>query len=114
MLCRACYFSGGYVGNTLPHFTKASRREPRQCGPFRWRPHAQDKRPLQNSVKHKFRSSSFAIVRLEELDEIENLRADAVICYKPVNSQELIAIERIALAQAMIFRGALRNEAPYF
>jgi hypothetical protein len=60
----------------------------------------------QNSVKHGFRSSAFAAVRLENLDEVENLRADAVTCYKPVNAQELAAVERIALAQQQILRGA--------
>jgi hypothetical protein len=59
-----------------------------------------------NSVKHGFRSSSFAAVRLEKLDEVENLRADAVTCYKPVNAQELAAVERIALSQQQILRGA--------
>jgi hypothetical protein len=58
------------------------------------------------TVHHSFRSSSFAVVRLEDLSEVDKLKADAVACYKPVNSQELIAVERIALAQQMMFRGA--------
>src|SRR5579884_1571952 len=63
-------------------------------------------RSSRNAVKHGFRASSFAVVRLEELDEVEKFKADAVACYKPVNAQELIAVERIALAQQMMFRGA--------
>jgi hypothetical protein len=63
-------------------------------------------RSSQNAVKHGFRASSFAVVRLEDLDEIEKFKADAVACYKPVNAQELTAVERIALAQQQIFRGA--------
>jgi len=51
------------------------------------------------AVHHNFRSSSYAVVRLEDLSEVDKLKADAVACYKPVNSQELIALERIALAQ---------------
>ena len=58
------------------------------------------------AVHHNFRSSSYAVVRLEDLSEVDKLKADAVACYKPVNSQELIAVERIALAQQMMFRGA--------
>ncbi len=54
---------------------------------------------------HGFRASSFTVVRLEDLDEVEKLKADAVACYKPVNSQELVAVERIAMAQQQIFRG---------
>jgi len=63
-------------------------------------------RSSRNAVKHGFRASSFAVVRLEELDEVEKFKADAVACYKPVNAQELIAVERIALAQQMMFRAA--------
>jgi hypothetical protein len=55
-------------------------------------------RSSRNAVKHGFRASSFAVVRLEDLDEVEKLKADAVACYKPVNSQELVAIERISMA----------------
>jgi hypothetical protein len=56
-------------------------------------------------IQHAFRGSSFAVVRLEELNEISNLKADAVACYRPANSQELFAVERIALCQQAIFRG---------
>ena len=45
-------------------------------------------------------------MRLEDLDEVEKFKADAVACYKPVNAQELIAVERIAMSQQLIFRGA--------
>jgi hypothetical protein len=62
-------------------------------------------RSSRNAVKHGFRASSFAVVRLEDLDEVEKLKADAVACYRPVNSQELVAVERIAMAQQQIFRG---------
>jgi hypothetical protein len=67
----------------------------------------------KNAVKHGFRASSFAVVRLEELDEVENFKADAVHCYKPVNAQELAAVERIAVAQQQMSRGA-RLEAGMF
>jgi hypothetical protein len=56
-------------------------------------------------VKHAFRGSSFAVVRLEELTEIGNLKADAVACYRPVNAQEIFAIEHIALCQQRLLRG---------
>ncbi len=60
----------------------------------------------RNAVKHGFRSASFAVVRLEELDEVAKLKADAVFCYAPVNAQELIAVEQIALAQHQMRRAA--------
>src|SRR5579863_10127175 len=49
--------------------------------------------------KHGFTASKFAVVRLEELDALANLRDDAIATYRPINSQELFAVERIALAQ---------------
>src|SRR5450759_1618849 len=61
-------------------------------------------RSAQNSRKHGFTASTFAVVRLEEIDEVARLREDAIACYQPVNSQELFAIERIALAQQAILR----------
>src|SRR5450756_379925 len=61
-------------------------------------------RSAQNSRKHGFTASTFAVVRLEEIDEVARLREDAIACYQPVNSQEIFAIERIALAQQAILR----------
>jgi hypothetical protein len=61
--------------------------------------------PEDPLIKHAFRGTSFAVVRLEELNEIVNLKADAVACYRPANSQELFAVERIALCQQAILRG---------
>ncbi len=56
--------------------------------------------------KHNFAAAKFAVVRLEELDSLEKLRADAIAFYQPVNSQELFAVERIALAQQSLLRCA--------
>jgi hypothetical protein len=67
----------------------------------------------QNAVKHGFRATSFAVVRLEDLDEVENFKADAVHCYRPVNAQELAAVERIAITQQQMLSGA-RLEAGMF
>ena len=61
-------------------------------------------RSAQNSRKHGFAGSVFTVVRLEELDSVSNLKADLVATYHPVNSQELFAIERIALAQQSLLR----------
>ena len=61
-------------------------------------------RSAQNARKHGFTASSYAVVRLEELDAIARLKADLIACYQPVNSQELFAIERIALAQQALLR----------
>src|ERR1039457_5041984 len=61
-------------------------------------------RSAQNSRKHGFTASTFAVVRLEDLDEVARLRQDLIAVYQPVNSQELFAIERIALAQQTLLR----------
>lgn len=63
-------------------------------------------RSARNACKHGFTASDFAVVRLEELDEIERLKQDLVATYQPVNSQELFALERAAIAQQTILRAA--------
>jgi len=63
-------------------------------------------RSAQNARKHGFTASSFAIVRLEDLNEVAHLKEDLVNLYHPVNSQELFALERVALAQQAILRAA--------
>jgi len=70
-------------------------------------------RSSQNAVKHGFTGSAFAVVRLEDLQEVANLKADIVDVYQPVNSQELVALERMALAQQSMFRAG-RLEAGLF
>ena len=70
-------------------------------------------RSSQNARKHGFTASTFAIVRLEDLDEIGRLKHDLIHDYRPVNAQELFAIERIALAQQTLLRIA-RLEAGLF
>jgi hypothetical protein len=62
-------------------------------------------RSSQNARKHGFTASTFAIVRVEELDEVARLREDLVTVCQPVNSQELFALERVALCQQTILRG---------
>ena len=52
-------------------------------------------------------------MRLEDLQEIARLKSDLMDVYKPVNSQEVVAIERMALAQQSIFRAG-RLEAGLF
>jgi len=63
-------------------------------------------RSSQNARKHQFTASTFAVVRLEDIQEIGRLRDDLIALYQPVNSQELFALERAALAQQAILRGA--------
>jgi hypothetical protein len=70
-------------------------------------------RSAQNGRQHGFTASTFAVVRLEDLQEIAHLRADLIAVYRPVNSQELFAIERIALTQQAILR-ASRLESGLF
>jgi hypothetical protein len=60
-------------------------------------------RSSQNARKHPFNPDPFAIVRIEDRDQIAALVADGVpsgpATYQPINSQERDAVERIALAQ---------------
>ena len=70
-------------------------------------------RSAQNARKHQFTGSTFAVVRLEDLQEVARLRDDLIALYQPVNSQELFALERVALAQHAILRGA-RLESGFF
>jgi len=70
-------------------------------------------RSCQNAVKHGFTATAFAVIRLEDPHEVARLKADLVAVYRPVNSQELFAIERMALAQQAILRAA-RLEAGLF
>ena len=64
-------------------------------------------RSAQNSRKHGFAASAFAVVRIEDVGDVGRLRDDLIACHQPINSQELFAIERIALSQQ-----ALRHELP--
>jgi hypothetical protein len=70
-------------------------------------------RSAQNSRKHGFTASTFVVIRLEDLQEVAHLQADLASVYQPVNSQELFALERMALAQQAILRAA-RLEAGLF
>jgi hypothetical protein len=63
-------------------------------------------RSCQNARTHGFTASTFAVVRLEEFDEIARLKHDLLSVYQPVNSQELFALEQMALAQQTMFRAA--------
>jgi hypothetical protein len=66
-----------------------------------------------NARKHGFSGSIFTVVRLEDHDEIYNLRRDLLDLYRPVNSQEIFALERIAVCQMSLIR-AERLEAGLF
>jgi len=61
-------------------------------------------RAAQNARKHRFNPDPFAIVRMEDRAQIAALVADAVATYQPINSQERLAVERIALAQHSMLR----------
>ena len=51
-----------------------------------------------------FDPGKYAIVRVEDPEMLAALRADAIAYYKPVNTQEMIAVERLALAQHDMLR----------
>jgi hypothetical protein len=66
-----------------------------------------------NARKHGFAGSVCTVVRLEDLNEINELRQDLLELYRPVNSQELFAVERIAVRQLSLIRAG-RLEAGLF
>jgi hypothetical protein len=63
-------------------------------------------RSAQNARKHGFAAAAYAVVRFEDAQEVANLKDDAVDFYQPVNSQEVFAVERIALTQLALLRAA--------
>ena len=42
-------------------------------------------RSARNGITHGFTASTFTVVRLEDLQEIANLKADLTAAYQPVN-----------------------------
>ena len=70
-------------------------------------------RAARNATKHGFAGSTYTVVRLEDLHEIDNLKEDLFAVYQPVNSQEVLALERMANAQQAMLR-ASRLEAGMF
>jgi hypothetical protein len=63
-------------------------------------------RSARNARSHGFTASTFAVVRLEDLQEIAHLKADLAAVYQPVNSQEMFALDRMALTQQAMLRAA--------
>jgi hypothetical protein len=63
-------------------------------------------RSSQNARKHGFTAANFTVIAYEDIQEVAALRADALATYQPVNSQEVFAVERIALAQHSMLRAA--------
>ena len=61
-------------------------------------------RASQNARKHGFSGTDFTIVKIEDRDAIDRLRADLLAVYQPQNSQETFALERLALAQHNLLR----------
>jgi hypothetical protein len=70
-------------------------------------------RAALNSRKHSLTAAAVTMLRLEDQGELENLRADALAHYQPQTSQEIFAVERIAVCQLMMVRG-WRLEAGMF
>jgi hypothetical protein len=63
-------------------------------------------RPAKKSLKHAFNAALLAVLRLEDVLEIARLKSDLISFYQPVNSQELLALERVAIAQQAMLRAA--------
>ncbi len=63
-------------------------------------------RSARNARSHGFSASTFAVVRLEDLNEVAHLKTDLTAVYQPVNSQELFSLERMALTQQAMLRAA--------
>ena len=70
-------------------------------------------RSAQNARKHGFAAAAYTVPRLEDIEEVAELRQSAIESYKPANSQELYAVERIAITEHAMNRAA-RLEAGTF
>ena len=70
-------------------------------------------RSSQNARKHGFAAAAYTVPRLEDIEEVADLRDRAVAFYQPANPQELFAVERIAITQQAMNRAA-RLEAGTF
>jgi hypothetical protein len=70
-------------------------------------------RSSRNSTRHGLASENFTVVRLEDVQEVARLRADIIAAYQPVNSQELYALDQMAIRQQAMLRAA-RFEAGLF
>src|SRR4051812_23539366 len=70
-------------------------------------------RSSRNARTHGFAAAAFTAVGMEDIRQLDDLRASAIHDFQPQNEQELIAVERIALAQLSLFRVA-RLEAGMF
>ena len=67
----------------------------------------------QNLRKHRCAPNDIPVPVFEGFDDLADLRADLIAVYRPINSQELLAIERIAAAQLSLLR-AVRFESGLF
>ena len=63
-------------------------------------------RSSQNARKHGFAAAAYTVPRLEDVEEIAEIRESVIELYKPTNGQELIAVERIAVTQQSMNRAA--------
>ena len=70
-------------------------------------------RSAQNARTHGFAATAYTIVRAEGLEDLADIRADLIAAYRPVNSEEVFALERLAIARHTLLRVA-RLEAGLF
>src|SRR4051812_7021852 len=61
---------------------------------------------IDNARKSTFDPAAFAAPGIETPEEVANLRHDLVHTLNPVNAVELLAVERIVLAQLSMLRVA--------
>lgn len=67
----------------------------------------------QNAIKHGLAASRFSVVRVEDPAQLQELRANLLHCYQPVNTQEIEALDCMARAQ-LSMRRAAQLEASLF
>ena len=70
-------------------------------------------RSAPNARTHGLTAEKLAILRIENPEEIDRMISDTVAAYQPLNSEELFAVERIALSKIALLRAA-RLEAGLF
>jgi hypothetical protein len=67
----------------------------------------------QNAIKHGLAASRFTVVRVEDPAQLQELHANLLHCYQPVNTQEIEALDCMARAR-LSMRRAAQLEASLF
>lgn len=63
-------------------------------------------RSSRNAVKHGFRSDLHTVFSIEDVEDVERIKADLVAGYEPQTGEEFLAIEHLAIAHQRLLRAS--------